>query len=666
MSSPDPRAPGPKAPPTAVDLARRRSAAGQQQFLEVVSAEEAHARFRAHLSMAPAGEEIIPLGEALHRVLAEAVVAEVDVPNFDRANVDGFALRAADLAGAHEEAPRRLRLNPEVVTPGVTAETPVNPGTATVVATGAVIPRGADAVVMVEDTEVVEPGDEILVRSPVPPGAFITFAGTDVGRGETVLRAGQALTSREIGLLAAVGRDHVAVYRRPRVGVISTGDEVVAPGEPLPAGCVYDSNAAIVAAAVRELGGEAVCLGAVADDEGAMATLLARGMECDMVILSGGTSKGAGDLSYRVVSRLGDPGIVVHGVAIKPGKPLCLAVCRGTPVVILPGFPTSAIFTFHEFVAPVLRAMAGRGAGERTTVAARLAVRAASDQGRTEYLMVTLLRAEDGLVAYPSGKNSGAVTTFSQADGFIVIDAQTEQVAADTPVTVHMIADAVEPADLVTIGSHCVGLDLLLGELQRRTGLRTKSLHVGSLGGLAAVRRGECDVAGVHLMDPATGEYNRGFLEAGMELVPGYRRLQGLVYRREDARFRAAQDVAAAVAAGLADPECVMVNRNAGSGTRILIDQLLGEARPPGYGVQAKSHNAVASAVAGARADWGVAIDTVARLYGLGFIPLQEEHYDFVVPTSRLQRSAVGRFIELLRSREMREQLEGLGFRLGE
>lgn len=659
MSFPDPSA-------RAAEMAARRGAARQRQFLEVVSAADAHARFRTHLAMAPVGTEVVPLGEALHRVLAEDVAADVDVPNFDRANVDGFAVRAADLSGAREERPARLRLNPEVLTPGVAAQVAVAPGTATLVATGALIPRGADAVVMVEDTEVLEEGgaEAILVRRAVPAGAFITFAGTDVGRGETVLRTGQQLTSREIGLLAAIGRERVAVWRRPRVGVISTGDEVVAPGEPLPRGCVYDSNAAIVAAAVQELGGEPVCLGAVADDEAQMARLLERGLECDMVILSGGTSKGAGDLSYRVVSRLADPGIVVHGVAIKPGKPLCLAVSGGKPVVILPGFPTSAIFTFHEFVAPVLRAMAGRGAGDRASVPARLAVRAASDRGRTEYLMVHLLRGDEGLVAYPSSKNSGAVTTFSQADGFIVIDAQTEQLGADSPVEVQLIAGAVEPADLVTIGSHCVGLDRLLGRLQR-SGLRTKSLHVGSMGGLAAVRRGECDVAGVHLMHADTGEYNRGFLEPGMELVKGYRRLQGLVFRPDDRRFRDCADVRAAVGAALADPECIMVNRNAGSGTRILVDQLLNGVRPPGYAVQTKSHNAVASAVAQGRADWGVAIDTVARLYGLAFLPLQDEHYDFVIPAARLERPAVQQFLALLGQEEVRRELEELGFRWG-
>jgi putative molybdopterin biosynthesis protein len=527
------------------------------------------------------------------------------------------------------------------------------------------IPRGADAVVMVEDSELVETKGRqaVRLRKAVVTGSFITFAGTDIGRGETVLRVGQRLTSREIGVLAAVGRHELRVFRRPRVAVISTGDELVAPGESLPVGGVYDSNQEIVAAAVEELGGEALRMGAVADDSAELERVLEAALGCDMVILSGGTSKGAGDLSYQVVSRLSDPGIVVHGVAVKPGKPLCIAVTDGKPVVILPGFPTSAIFTFHQFVAPVLRAFAGCAPEQGETVEATLPVRVVSDPGRTEFLMVSLVRSEEGLAAYPMGKASGAVTAFSHADGFLSIDAQREQVPAGSRVQVRLLSRRLEPADLVAIGSHCVGLDYLLGRLQQE-GLSTKSLNVGSTGGLTAARRGECDLAGVHLMDPDSKEYNRPFLAPGLELVKGYRRMQGILFRRNDPRFEGIATPDEAVAAALADPDCLMVNRNAGSGTRILIDGLLAGVQPPGYAVQTKSHNAVATAVAQGRADWGVAIDTVAQMYGLDFIPLQEEHYDFVMPASRMDRPALSRFIALLHDPEARKDLAAKGFRI--
>jgi putative molybdopterin biosynthesis protein len=638
--------------------------ARQQQFLDVIGRDEATARFHRHLVLSPLGAETVPLAEAAGRVLAAAVVAEVDVPGFDRANVDGFALRAADTAGTGEAAPKMLKLNGEVLTPGAVPEIAVEPGTATLIATGGMVPRGADAIVMVEHTDTCDFGGAtaIAVRRAVAPGQFISFAGGDIACGETVLRRGQVLTSREIGMLAAVGTAAVDVWRRPRVAIVSTGDEIVAPGKALPPGMVYDSNAAILTAAVAEAGGVAVPLGIGADDEAELRHLVAEGLaEADIVLLSGGTSKGAGDLCYRAVADLGEPGIVVHGVALKPGKPLCLAVTQGKPVVVLPGFPTSAIFTFHEFVAPVIRAYAGLPPAVDERLEARLPVRIASERGRTEYLMVALTRGPDGeLAAYPTAKGSGAVTAFSQADGFVAIPQEVESVAAATAVAVQLIG-RLGLADLVVIGSHCVGLDLLIDRLAG-LGVTVKVMNVGSTGGLAAARRGECDLAPIHLLDPETGRYNEPFLGETLALIAGYRRLQGIVYRRGDPHF-AGGDLDAAAAFVRHDRDCLMVNRNAGSGTRILLDRLLAGSRPPGYWAQPKSHNAVAVAIAQGRADWGMAIETVARQYGLGFIAVQDEHYDFAVPKARLARPSVQRFRELLKEPEIRAALEALGFR---
>ena len=637
-----------------------RHDARQTQFLTVITRDEATARFQQHLRLSPLGQETVPLGQALDRVLAEDILASVDVPGFDRSNVDGFAVQATDTYGAMEEVPRTVVLNEEVLAPGTAPRQTVTAGLATMIATGGMLPRGADAVVMVEHTEPVGDGGHLEITRAAAPGENVSYAGTDIAKGETVLRAGQLLTSREIGVLAAIGLAEASVYRRPRVAIVSTGNEIVAPGAPLSPGAIYDSNAAIIGAAVAELGGEPIQLGIVADNDEALATALAQGLQYDLVILSGGTSKGAGDLSYRVVSRLRDPGIVAHGVALKPGKPICLAVTSGKPVVILPGFPTSAIFTFHEFVAPVIRAYAGMSPDRRQMVSATLPIRVNSERGRTEYLLVGLVHAEAGLAAYPMGKGSGSVTAFSGADGFVTIDQHTEIVDAGSTVSVQLLGQRLEPADLVIIGSHCVGLDLLIGKLLRN-GIRAKAMYVGSMGGLAATKRGECDIAGIHLMDPKTGEYNRHLLTEDLALVPGYGRMQGIVYRLGDTRFdgKSAEE---AVTAALQDPDCTLVNRNTGSGTRIIIDKLLGDRRPPGYGIQTKSHNAVAAAVSQGRADWGVAINTIVDPYGLRFIPLQAEHYDFVVPKARLERPAVRMFCDLLKDAAVRRQLAGLGF----
>src|SRR5215468_1948945 len=643
-----------------------RSLARQEQFLDVVDRDTAIDRFYRHLDLHPLGAETVPLPQALGRVLARPVIADVDVPGFDRSSVDGFAVRAADTVGATERAPKALALNGEVLTPGTVPQVTVAPATATLIATGGMVPRGADAVIMVEHTETRDDdgGVVIDVRRAVAAGQFIAFAGSDLARGETVLRAGQVLTSREIGTLAAVGCATVEVWRRPLIAIISTGDEIVAPGQPISPGAVYDSNAAILAAAVEEAGGCAKPLGIGPDDETVLSRLVHEGLaSCDMVILSGGTSKGAGDLCYRAISSFKDPGIVVHGVALKPGKPLCLAVTRGKPIVILPGFPTSAIFTFHEFVAPVIRAWAGLPAGQVERIPAALPMRVASERGRTEYTMVSLVRAdgEGPFAAYPNAKGSGAATAFSQSDGFITIGQHVESVPAGTAVEVQLIGRA-HLADLVIIGSHCVGLDVIIDRLQSE-GILVKALNVGSTGGLAASKRGECDIAAIHLMDPETGEYNRPFLTPALELVPGYRRLQGIVYRKGDPRFegRSLED---ALGGAIVAPDCLMVNRNPGSGTRILTDRLLGGAKPAGYWSQPKSHNAVGVAVAQNRADWGIAIETIARQYRLGFIPAQDEHYDFIVPKARLARPGVQRFLAVLEDPATRDALTALGFRI--
>lgn len=641
----------------------------QQQFLDVIDRDEAERRFRSALDLRPLTGEEVALADAWNRVLADDVIAPLDVPSFDRSNVDGFALRAEDTFGASEDRPRTLTLNSEILCTGKSPSQTVLPGTATSIATGAVVPRGADAVVMIEYTDV--DGETLIVRRPVTPGENITFTGTDIGRGEVILRHGELLTSRETGVLAALGLSAVQVIRRPRVAILSTGDEIIPPGAAMRPGLVYDSNATILADAVRELGGEPVSFGIVPDDAVALEAKLRAALACDVVLLSGGTSKGAGDLSYRVIGELGSPGIVAHGVALKPGKPLCLAAIktegRTVPVVILPGFPTSAIFTFQEFVAPVIQELAGRRVAPHAILDARLPMRVNSERGRTEYLLVGLVSSGTALMpawtAYPMGKGSGSVTTFSKADGFVVIPRQREYLDAEEMVQVHLLGEGLRPVDLVVIGSHCVGLDFLLGQLQDR-GWRSKFMAVGSTGGLKAAQRGECDLAGIHLLDPKTETYNRPFLTDDLALLPGYGRLQGIVFRPGDQRFEG-KTVADAVAAALGDPDCVLVSRNRGSGTRILIDRFLGAAKPPGYLAEARSHNAVVAAVAQKRADWGVAIATVARESGLGFLSIQEERYDFVIPKARYDREAVRAFRELLSEKPIRDELAARGFLLG-
>jgi putative molybdopterin biosynthesis protein len=632
----------------------------QDQFLTILSREDALAHFETALFPRAMPVEERSLAEALGFALAQDLVADIDVPPFDRSNVDGFAVRSADLANAGEAAPVRLLLNDEAIACGTAPTRPVLSGSATSIATGGPLPRGADAIVMVEHTQP-QGNRAIEIRRAASPGQFVSYAGSDIARGETVLRGGTVIGSREIGMCAACGIAKLSVVRRPRVAVISTGDELVQPGQTLRPAAIYDTNGAIVSAAVAENGGEVKFFGAIADDEAELEAAMRGALETsDMLVLSGGTSKGAGDVSHRIIARLGKPGIIAHGVALKPGKPLCLAVCDGKPVVILPGFPTSAMFTFHDMIVPVLRRMAGLPPRSDAKVTAKVPVRIASELGRTEFVMVSLVEGADGLIAYPSGKGSGAITAFAQSDGFLKIDALADQMPAGTETEVTLFTPHVRVPDLVIVGSHCTGLDLVTAPLAR-AGLMVRSIAVGSLGGLAAAKRGECDLAPIHLFDEKSESYNTPFLGQGLELVPGWRRMQGIVFRQGDARFKGLS-AEEAVRSALADPDCIMVNRNQGAGTRILIDRLLNGARPDGYWNQPRSHNAVAAAVAQGRADWGMTIAPVADAAGLGFIPLAEEHYDFALVTARRERAGVQAFLEALGSDESRAALKRAGF----
>ena len=637
----------------------------QQQFLNLATAEEAEERFWEAVQPQPLGEELVMLEDAHGRILACDIVARHNVPYFDRSNFDGFALRAEDTFGAQETAPILLTLNPEILACGVVPQEDVAPGTATTISTGGVLPRGADGVVMIENTfpfKNAEPAENMIqVLKPIVPNAGVSLAGSDIGAGEVVLRIGELLGYRETGTLAALGEANVSVWRRPKVAVISTGDELIAPGEQMEMGKVYDSNSTVIAHAVEELGCEAVRFGIVPDDEAQLETVLRKALALDFVLLSGGTSKGEGDLNYRVFEKFRSPGVLVHGVSLKPGKPLCLAVLDGIPAAILPGFPTSSTFTFSKFIAPVLRKLAGLTPERSAHVQANVPLRLNSDKGRTEFNLVHLVRNEDGFSAYSTGKGSGSITGFARADGFMEIPRTTEMLEAGEDTTIHLLGESTRPSDLMIIGSHCVGLDFLLGEMQKR-GVSCKFLAVGSMGGILAAQRGECDLAGTHLLDEASNQYNSHLLTAELALIKGYRRSQGLLFRKDDSRFALVkQNFQETIRQLMEDQNVRMINRNLGSGTRVLLDRLLAGQRPSGFFQEAKSHNSVAAAITHKRADWGIAIRSVAEDSGLDFFPMQDEEYDFIIPNKRLKRQEVRQFINLLQEANIQTQLNKLG-----
>lgn len=640
----------------------------QRQFLNVVAEDAAHDAFERACAHLGPGIEQVEFGDSLGRVLARDVVARVDVPGFDRSNVDGYAVRAVDTYGAEELDPVMLALSPVTLAAGERVPNGFEPpqGTAVPIATGGVVPRGTDSVVMVEHTEPIDDG--LGVSRSVAPGANISFAGSDIGRGDTVLRRGVVLSPRDTAVLAAVGATTVSVVAKPRVAVLSTGDEIVPPGRLPVVGEVPDSNQQMLLDSVQELGCEPIAAGIAPDDlefvESTIEALITGPDAVDVVLLSGGTSKGEGDINSDAVRRLAErlpesPGVVVHGVALKPGKPILLSVVGGTPVVVLPGFPTSAIFTFHEFVAPLLRRLSGLPDAVERTVDAFAPMRITSAPGRAEYSLVDLVEGEGGSTAYPLGAGSGSVTAFGRADGFIRIPATTEYIAEGAEVTVRLLGDRPRTHDLVVIGSHCIGLDLLLGRLAEE-GFRLKAIPVGSTAGLAALGRGEGDVGGTHLLDPETGRYNEPFLPEGVRLIPGYDRRQGIAYRVDDSDL--ADIEADELISEIRSDRHRMVNRNPGSGTRILIDGLLEGHQPPGYLHQVGTHNGVAAAIEQGRADWGMTLETVAEAAGLAFVFVAVERYDVAVREDRWNRPAVIALRRLLGDPVVRAELTERGF----
>jgi len=605
------------------------------------------------------GVEEISILNAHHRILAEDVYARCDVPPFDRATMDGFAVKAEDTFSAEEDKPVKLRIVGSIRA-GEIPSVEVDKGCAVEISTGAVMPKGANAVVMVEYTTV--RGDYVYIYKPVAPMENVASAGSDVMAGELIVRKGKLLTAREIGLMASAGVDKVKVFRKPRVAVISTGDEITEVGKPLDVGKIYDVNLYTIASKVVECGCEAVPFGIVGDRYEEIRNVVKRALEtCDVVITSGSTSAGLGDVIYRVFEEFGE--ILVHGIAVKPGKPTVIARAENKVLFGLPGYPVSALMIFEVFVAPFLRRLSGLGEVDRNKVRAILQVKTYSDVGRREFRPVALVKT-DKFIAYPFTSYSGSVSTLAKADGFIEIPKNTVFLDEGEVVEVILFGDY-KPADLVIIGSHCLGVDLIL-EL---SGIDAKVINVGSMGGLLAVKRGEADLAGTHLLDES-GVYNIPFIKKlGLKdviLVKGYEREQGFIVAKGNPKnIRDFED--------LLRQDVTFINRNPGSGTRVLLDMKLKELanrlelnfedlkrRIKGYDVEAKTHTAVAVAVLMGKADVGIGIRTVAERYGLDFIPIRPEEYDFVVRKDRLKKDSVRKFLETLRSEEFKRAAKRL------
>ncbi len=645
----------------------------------LLSVVDARKRLWASICLDPVGEEWVSLEVAWGRVLSCNVVSGMNIPGFDRSNVDGYAVRAEDASGSLSQ-PIELQLTGEVLDCGVQPKKEVSGGLATEIATGGILPKGADAVVMLEYTRC-ERG-LLLVERSVTAGEGFTHTGSDLACGETALDRQVVVTARETAVLSALGMDKVLVYKRPKVAILSTGNELSVPGKPLTAGRVYDSNGYMLADAVREQGGEPVFMGIFPDDEAQLEAGLRQALaECDLVLLSGGSSKGKEDINHQVVAKL-KPGIFVHGVTLKPGRPLCLAAAEQKLVAILPGFPSSAAFTFYLMIAPVLRKLTGRllkypefepdvdipiatnskkeasslgdehssvaystfNSAERVRATLPMGMKSAS--GRTEFTLVYLTEGRSGLNAWPLDKGSGSVSAFSRADGFIVTPQQQQWLEVGSNVEVHLLNKEHASADLVVIGSHCLVLDKLLA-LFSEQGWGTRYIPIGSEKGLQAAQRGECDLAAYNTLHETSESYKAPFLTPDLHLVKAYQRQQSFIFRKDDPHF-VNKTLSQALHTATSKPEIIMVNRNRSSTTRTLINSLIGKQKPRGFLHEAQSQQAVVAAILQGRADWGIATTVATVSLPLESIPITADDFNLIIPKDRLTKLAVQAFLALL------------------
>ena len=407
-------------------------------FRKLMSFDEAKEAINNHFKPAQLGEEDVALLEAYNRVLKENIVSKLDIPPFNRSTVDGYAVNSEDTFGADENQPVSLKVS-GVVNVGEQPKVVLAKGEAAEIVTGAPIPEGADAVVMVEDTERTD-GD-LQVFSSVTKNENIMKKGTDIKNGETVLRAGQVLGSTEIGVLAALGLTKAKVYKLPMVAVLSTGGEVTEPGKALPPGKIYDINAYSISTAVIESGGKPIYFGVVPDDKAALTKTLQSALaSADMVITSGGVSVGPKDFTPQIVDSLGKPGLIVYGIAVKPGKPTTVGFVEDKPVFSLPGHPTSALLIFYLLVRPILQRLSGRTVSEIKSIRAFAGARMFSAKGRRTFVMVRLCLDENGkLFAEPVETGaSGAITTLAKADGFVEVPENQQFIDVDEEVIVKL------------------------------------------------------------------------------------------------------------------------------------------------------------------------------------------------------------------------------------
>ncbi len=627
----------------------------RKRYLKKTPLEQAREQFLGHIDPTGLEDETVEVGRALHRITSEPVFARISSPHYHGSAMDGICVRAEDTFGATEFAPRQLRLLNDAARPG---------GCFAYLDTGQPLPSWADAVIMIEKVRELD-GATVSIDEAASPWQNVRLVGEDVVATELLLPRNHRLRPYDLGAILAAGHTTVRVKARPRVALIPTGDEITGPGETARPGQIIDFNSTVLAAMVTECGGTPVILPAVADDPARLRHALRDALaDHHLVALIAGSSAGEHDFTAEVIDAEGE--LLVHGIEVMPGKPAVLGVAGGKPVIGIPGYPVSAIVIAREILQPALQRMLGTGNDPRSTVRAVAPRKIPSRLGLEEFVRVTLGRVEERLMALPLARGAGVISTMVRADGLLRIPGMVEGINAGEEVDVELLRSAGEiEHTVVCTGSHDLSIGVLEDQLKRRDPrLKIATANVGSLGGLHSIRRGETHMAGTHLLDPATGAYNvpdieRLIPELPVVLVHCVKRRQGLLVPRGNPRGLSGL-------ADLGDPDLRFVNRQAGSGTRVLLDFKLAQlgidaAAVRGYEHEEFTHMAVAVAVASGLADTGLGILSAARALGLDFIPVGDEQYDLLLLRSFYESPAGATLLAVIRSEEFKQAMESLG-----
>ena len=615
------------------------------------------------------GIDEIPLDErALGRVLAAPVWARISSPHYHASAMDGFAVRAADTDEAMPSTPILLAMGPQ----------------AAYLDTGDPLPTWADAVIPIENVEPIDAAGglsadarhplNIRIRSAVTPWSHVRSLGEDIVATQLVLPKGHTLRPVDLGAIAACGHETLQVARRPRVAVIPTGSELVPIGQPVKAGDIIEFNSMVLSAQINAWGGEARRLAIIPDRfEQIQETVRQAARENDLVLLNAGSSAGSEDFSARVVESLGS--LLVHGVAVRPGHPVILGMIytesgvpkEGTkaavPIVGVPGYPVSAALTGEIFVEPLITHWLGKPPSQPQTIEATLTRKVTSPAGDDDYMRVALGKVNDQVLAAPLSRGAGVITSLVRADGIAILPRGSQGMSAGEAVTVRLYRSLAEIEQTIfAIGSHDITLDLMAQYLAERE-RRLSSANVGSLGGLVALKRGEAHLAGSHLFDPATVEYNLSYIRQYLPGIPV--KVITLVGRQQGLLVQKGNPKGLSSLKDLARPDISFVNRQRGAGTRVLLDYQLDllaivPDQVRGYNQEEYTHLAVAAAVSSGKADTGLGIAAAAQALDLDFIPLFQERYDLVIPVQHYGSLLLRPLLDLLQDAQFRQAVAAM------